>query len=278
VNSLEGIADDLTALPFTLQDVKSEDGETPPPSIAAGPSRMSLHDVTRAFQQVPSSSGSAPHRPPISPPSTSAPVARPPPNYPSYSLPPPNQNMRPYGAYPSPLMSHSPSPAMMYPHPMSAAPVANRMPMNGHTPLYGQPVWMPLAGPATQNHGGIMRPAYPPQLVPYPSPGTPPVYAAQPAQPNMPSSSSQQNGIHPNRGHGMSSVPMPHQNVPTMYTSSPVLVHTGPVMQAHGYMPMPAGRGQMRNDNGHPPPIQSHPPMPSNSYSSVPPAAYRSTW
>ena len=37
VNSLEGIADDLTALPFTLQDVKSEDGETPPPSLPTGP-------------------------------------------------------------------------------------------------------------------------------------------------------------------------------------------------------------------------------------------------
>ncbi|KIK98508.1 hypothetical protein PAXRUDRAFT_24167 [Paxillus rubicundulus Ve08.2h10] len=35
VNSLEGIADDLTALPFTIQEVKSEDGETPPPTTSS---------------------------------------------------------------------------------------------------------------------------------------------------------------------------------------------------------------------------------------------------
>ncbi|KAJ7919112.1 hypothetical protein B0H13DRAFT_261543 [Mycena leptocephala] len=67
VNSLEGIADDLTAIPFTLQDVKSEDGGTPPPTTSIASSRMSLHDVTRAFQQVPSSSSSSSLRPPISP-------------------------------------------------------------------------------------------------------------------------------------------------------------------------------------------------------------------
>ena len=55
VNSLEGIADDVTGLPFALQDVKSEDRETLAINSTA-PSRMSLHDVTRAFQQVPSSS------------------------------------------------------------------------------------------------------------------------------------------------------------------------------------------------------------------------------
>ena len=48
VNSLEGIADDLPFVPFTFQEVKSEDGEMPPPtrSNGPGPSRMSLHDVT----------------------------------------------------------------------------------------------------------------------------------------------------------------------------------------------------------------------------------------
>ena len=32
INSLKGIADDLTSVPFSLQDVKSDGGETPPPS------------------------------------------------------------------------------------------------------------------------------------------------------------------------------------------------------------------------------------------------------
>ncbi|KAF7339938.1 hypothetical protein MVEN_01911400 [Mycena venus] len=187
VNSLEGIADDLTAIPFTLQDVKSEDGGTPPPTTSIASSRMSLHDVTRAFQQVPSSSGSS-LRPPISPPSTTAPVARPNPaptqTY-SYSLPPPpNQMMRPNYAPYSPMMS-SPSTPMMYPmapSPVPARMAVNGMPVNGHTPLYSQPVWM---APQNPMNGAMMRPMgspYP-QLMPYPSPGGSPMYAPQQPQP-----------------------------------------------------------------------------------------------
>ena len=185
VNSLEGIADDLTALPFTLQDVKSEDGETPPTSSAA-PSRMSLHDVTRAFQQVPSSSSSSStaQRPaPLSPPSTSGPVVRPP-NF-SYQLPSTNSNMRPsYAAYPSPIMSHTPSPTLMYSHAMAPSPVPSRMPVNGHSPMFNQPVWMPLPAPPTQPHGGMIRPVpspYSQQMMPYPSPGGSSMYTPHPA-------------------------------------------------------------------------------------------------
>lgn len=272
VNSLEGIADDLTAIPFTLQDVKSEDGGTPPPTTSIASSRMSLHDVTRAFQQVPSSSSSSSLRPPISPPSTSAPVARPP-TY-SYPLPPPpNHMMRPnYGPY-SPMMS-SPSPTMMYP--MAPSPVPARMTVTGHAPLYSQPVWM------AQNPGGMMRPMgspYP-QLMPYPSPAGTPMYAPQP-QP-MQNTPQQSNGP---RGRSMSSVMspvMPHQNA--MYQGSPILMHAPPMPV--GYMNMPPGRGQMRNDNGHPPMQQhQHPqhqpnghPMP-NGYNPVPSTSFvRPTW
>ncbi|KAJ7456666.1 hypothetical protein FB451DRAFT_1276775 [Mycena latifolia] len=277
VNSLEGIADDLTAIPFTLQDVKSEDGGTPPPTTSIASSRMSLHDVTRAFQQVPSSSSSSSLRPPISPPSTSAPVARPPTyTYPLPPPPPPNQMMRPnYGPY-SPMMS-SPSPTMMYP--MAPSPVPARMAVNGHAPLYSQPVWM------AQNHGGMMRPMgspYP-QLMPYPTPAGTPMYAPQP-QP-IQNAPPQPNGP---RGRSMSSVMspvMPHQNA--MYPGSPILMHAPPMPV--GYMNMPPGRGQMRNDNGHPPmqqQQQQHPPHQPNGhpmhptgYNPVPSTSFvRPTW
>lgn len=264
VNSLEGIADDLTAIPFTLQDVKSEDGETPPPSVpTAVPSRMSLHDVTRAFQQVPSSSASAPSlRPTISPPSTTAPVARPP-SY-AYALPP--NPMRPaYAPYPSPMLSHSPSP-IMYSHPMAGSPIPSRMQVNGHAPMYGPHVWMPLP-PNAQTPVGMMRSPYPAQMMPYPAPGQPQPMYAPPPPPNMQNlqSGPQQNGS-PNRGRGMPPVMMspvvPHAMSlphPGMYASSPVLMHTGRVQQQ-----------PIRNDSH--PPIQQqqqhqqqpHSQLPSN--------------
>jgi serine/arginine repetitive matrix protein 2 len=256
VNSLEGIADDLTALPFTLQDVKSEDGETPPPSLPTAPSRMSLHEVTRAFQQVPaSSSATTPpsHRTAISPPLTNAPVARP-----TYSYSPlPQNNMRPtYPSYPSPMMNHSPAPAM-YPHPMAPSPVPGRMPVNGHTPLYSQSMWVTVAGPTPPGHATMMRPVASPYPTPmmYPSPG----YVPQPALP-MPATSHTQNG---NRGRGgpvMSpSISHAHAHSPAMYAASPVLLHAMQAPQNHGFMPMPppAGRVQPRTENG---PSQQHPP------------------
>ncbi|KAJ7225842.1 hypothetical protein GGX14DRAFT_349163 [Mycena pura] len=279
VNSLEGIADDLTAIPFTLQDVKSEDGGTPPPitSTSVASSRMSLTDVTRAFQQVPSSSSSSSHRPPFSPPSTSAPVARPPPTYP-YPPPHPNPMMRPtYGPY-SPMMS-SPTPSMMYP--MAPSPVPARMSVNGHSPLYSQPVWM-----APQNSQGMMRPMgspYPQQLMPYPSPGTP-MYA-QPSPLQQSAQQQQQQQSNASRGRGMSSVMspvMPHQNV--MYPSSPILMHAPPMPV--GYMNVPVGRGQT-NNNGHPPlQQQQHPqhqpnghPIQPTGYNLVPSSSFmRPTW
>lgn len=283
VNSLEAIADDLTAIPsFTLQDVKSEDGGTPPPSTTTSiaPSRMSLHDVTRAFQQVPSSSSSSSLRPPISPPSTSAPVARPP-SY-SYPLPPPpnpQQMMRPtYTPY-SPMMN-APSPIM---YPMAPSPVPARMAVNGHAPVYGQPVWM-----SPQNHAGMMRPMgspYP-QMMAYPSPAGTPMYQPQPIQNT---SAPQPNGP---RGRNMPSVispAMPHQTA-AMYPGSPILMHA-PQMPTYMGMPPPAGRGDMRNDNGHPPmppPHQPHLPQPQHQpnghtmhtpgYNPVPSTFVRPTW
>lgn len=264
VNSLEGIADDLTALPFTLQDVKSEDGETPPPSLPNGPSRMSLHDVRRAFQQVPTSSTTAQtpsrDRATISPPSTHAPVARPTPAAPtapatySYS-PAPQNNMRPaYGPYPSPMMTHSPAP-MMYGHP---SPVPSRMPLSGHAqPIYGQSMWMPMPGPPPQPHGNVMRPVaspYPAQMVSYPTPGYVPQHP-HPSNMMPPQAPPAQNGVR-GRGMAMMSPVLSHAHAHP-YSGSPVMMH--PSAQGHGYMPIPAGRGQPRAENGHMPPAHQHP-------------------
>lgn len=254
VNSLEGIADDLISVPFTLQDVKSEDGETPPPTMT-GPSRMSLHDVTRAFQQVPSSSTVTPLRPTISPPTTTAPVARPPPNY-SYGVPMPpqppnNQNMRSaYPQYPSPMLSQSPAP-MVYP--MSASPVPTRMQVGTHNPMppmqmYGPPQgWMPLP-PNGPGQPPMMRPY--PQMMAY-SPSAQPMYLPSPQMANM----QQAQNVNGNRGRNMSVM------------MSPGVVHTAPAMYGSPVM-MPAGRvpGPMRNDSNQQHPSQPTPYTPTNSF------------
>ncbi|PBK77084.1 hypothetical protein ARMSODRAFT_1079148 [Armillaria solidipes] len=263
VNSLEGIADD--PVPFTLQDVKSEDGATPPPTTSSGPSRMSLHDVTRAFQQVPSTSGSTNHKLTISPPTTSAPVARPAPNF-GYAMPLPtsNQNMRaPYPPYGSPMMSHSPAP-VVYPHPITNSPVPSRMQVSGQ---YGQPaVWMPLPPPATtQAHGAMMRPVpspYTPQLMPMAySPNAQPMYL--PAVPNM-QSPPQQNSAS-NRGRSMSMM------------MSPGIPHASPNMYGSPVMMASPARNQMRNDNSqaHPPPTH-HPP--TSAYVPAPSTSFMRQW
>ncbi len=186
VNSLEGITDDLPSVPFSLQDVKSEDGETPPPtgSNGAGPSRMSLHDVTRAFQQVPpppagSIAGKASPQSPVV--STNSGSAR----HPPFHAQPVHSTVGgpAYPPYP-PMLSHSPVPTVLYPHPMAP----NHM-MGGSSPQYPQPMWIPMAAaaaPGGQTPGPV-RPLpspYPahPSYMSYPSPGA--YGASQPGPPN----------------------------------------------------------------------------------------------
>ncbi|KAF9535525.1 hypothetical protein CPB83DRAFT_841918 [Crepidotus variabilis] len=281
INSLEAIADDLTTLPFVLAEGKAAEAATPPPTSA--PSRMSIRDVTKAFQQVPTSSStqgqsSSREKVPISPPTTNAPVARPTAT-PSYTYSPlPQNNARPaYGPYPSPMMTHSPGP-VMYGHPMAASPVPSRMPVNGQQPMYNS-MWM--AGPTPQAPGNVLRPVgppYHPQMMAYPTPG----YVPQPLQPHPgmmppPTPPTQQ----ASRGRGMPVMsPVMSPAHAHHYGATPVLMHTP---QNHGYMPMPASRGQLRPENGHMhpqhrPPQHPHATPTHPGYTPGPASPYARPW
>ncbi|KAI0067833.1 BCAS2-domain-containing protein [Artomyces pyxidatus] len=283
VNSLEGIADDLTAVPFTLQEVKSEDGETPPPTVASasGPSRMSLHEVTRAFQQVPSPpAGSSTAKPATqpSPLSHTQPMRHP--GYPHPPVHPPN--MRPaYPGYPSPMMSHSPTP-MMYPHPMAPSPV------NGPPSPY--PMWLVPAG----QNPAVMRPVpspYPPQYLTYSSPGVPPAMygASPPVMMQTPQQQQQQQQPNPangpqNRGRTPSvmSPVLQHARPQMAYPSSPGLMHPPPVMAPYP-QGMPVGRGDARSPYAMPmslhPQGSNHAPSQHNGYVPGPTPSYvRQQW
>lgn len=295
VNSLEGIADDLTAVPFTLQEVKSEDGETPPPSGSGPPSRMSIHEVTRAFQQVPSSSSSS-HRTTSLPSTMPSPASRPMSQQPTFAYGPssaPNSNVRPvYAPYPSPMMSHSPSPTVMYPphpHPMAVSPVPRPMVINGASPQYAQPMWVPVS-PA-QPPGGMIRAVaspYPAQLMPYPSPGgamsiyssSPPIMQASPPQ--------QHHGVQ-SRAPGVPMMSPAAQHPPAslpMYAGSPAMMQAVP--QPHGYPgAVHHNRGQVRVAFDQAPgapvmtPSSSHPPQHQHStnFATVPSNSFpRSAW
>lgn len=281
VNSLEGIADDLTALPFTVPDVKSEDGETPPPTAPGPSSRMSIQDVTRAFQQVPSSPASAStssQRTALSPPSNLS-VPRP------MSLPyPPLQHpgMRPtYGPYPSPMLS-SPSPTVIYPTHMAPSPVPGRMQVNGHPPQYSQTVWVPVQ---PQPAGaGMMRAVpspYGTPMIPYPSP----MYTMPPSHMQNPPAQLSSGSSHRSGGMPMMSPSMSH-GTPTnphasIYPGSPVMVHTShvPLTPGHSYAAVPAPQTQPRSPYDiaaahHPTGHQQ-----INGYSSTAPTAFaRSAW
>ena len=272
VNSLEGIADDLTALPFTIQDVKSEDGETPPPTSAAVASKISLHDVTRAFQQVPTPSNVPSHRPPpMSPSAINGPVTRPPTfNYPT-PLQAPGAAMRPhFAAFSSPMLAHSPSPTVLYP-PTAPSPIP-RVPMNGHPQLYNQGMWVPMQ--TSQNNGAI-RPIpspYPTQMVAYPAPTPHPVYTSGLSPQSVPPSIA---GSAPPRPRGMPMLsPVMHPAAPAnvqMYNGSPVLMPP-PAMIPSGHRPYmnsgPSERVQGRSEG-----ISAVPHMqqPSHSQNHIPP-------
>lgn len=227
---------------------------------------MSLHDVTRAFQQVPpppagSITGKASPQSSAVQPALSGST-----RHPSFPLP----HAQPvhsaalggpaYPAYHSPMLSHSPAPTLMYPHCMTPNPI-----MGGPSAQYPQPMWIPMP-PGGQTPGGPVRPLPSPypahaSYIPYPSPGA---YAASqpgPLPPPGPPPNGTQNrsrpgahtGLSPNMSHSRSpaTVPMYH------HQGSPVLVHPQAIMHVQPSYPgamAPGGRGV---------PMQaSHPPHP----------------
>jgi serine/arginine repetitive matrix protein 2 len=274
-NSLKSINDDLTGIPFTLQDVKSEDGGTPPGSGA--PSRMSIHDVTRAFQQVPSStttpspaqgatspspksSGHLPRRPSYGFPSPSMPASRP-----LYSPYPPPNNMV------APASAMAPAPAMMYPPSMSPGTMARPMP-NGHIPPYPpqpQQMWYPVPVPMAHSpvpgapgapvH--VMHSPYPPQMMGYAPVGPyPGMYTPPPPPPPVP-------GTPPGRGRGAPLVP-------------PVVTQAAPGVYPHQSYPSPItpGRGHPVPPGQHPMASPRAPPTNLASFNPVPPSYVRAPW
>ncbi|KAI0322274.1 hypothetical protein OF83DRAFT_854838 [Amylostereum chailletii] len=265
VNSLEGIADDLPAVPFSLQEVKSEDGSTPPPTAPTGsvPMRMSLHDVTRAFQQVPPSPApSVIHKPtPQSIPSSLPPTSNATANRPSgYPLPPPGGLRQAYPGYPSPMMSHSPAPQVMYSHALAPSPAPGPMMVNGPSSQYPQPMWVPVPPPSGQTPGPVMRPLpspYPQQYI-YPPQGAPhhvytaplPSSAMQHGQ-SQPKSGAPGPNRGPNQASSMMSPGMSHANAVhpqmPMYQGSPAMMH------AHAHVPGPIMHGQPNYSGSHPP-------------------------
>jgi serine/arginine repetitive matrix protein 2 len=253
-NSLKAIADDLTAIPFTLQDVKSEDGGTPPPRPGSGGSSrtMSLQDVTRAFQ-VPSAP--AAQQPSSSSPQSNAPQA----NRPSYGYTPPaapnaipqQQQQQPmYSPYPPPIMTatggYSPQPS----------PGARPMMQNGHA-AYPQPMWIPM-GSAPPTPGAGARPRHSPY-------GAPMMYAPPGYAPAVHSPLAGAG-----RGRGMP-LPMPQMPMPPMYGGSPV--------QMHGYpSPLTPGQGPPMQLMPHGVPSPRPAPAAASPYGQ-PPAQYaRAPW
>ncbi|KAH9921995.1 uncharacterized protein BXZ73DRAFT_91688 [Epithele typhae] len=263
INSLKSIADDLTGVPFIIQDVKTGEGATPPPPGSGPWTRMSAYEVTRAFQQRPTAPSVGASALTVSNTNGSAPR---PPEF-SFSPPPMGPNVR-----------------SMYPgySPMSS-PIPRPMVINGAAPPYphAQPVWVPAIpgpGPPLPQSAGLMRSPYPTQLMPYPSAGgAMPMYASH--MPGM------QNHAHPPPQNGVQGRPpgMPLPAMPSIYAGSPVLVPTPPVMAPGQYpgqvnrappmrspyeqntpqLPPPHMAPQMRL--GQPPANGFHPPpMPSN--------------
>lgn len=208
--------------------------------------------MTKAFQQVPP--GSANHRSVPLPTVTSTPASY---HQQSVPLPPPQAPpgaLRPmYTGYSSPLMA-SPSPSM-YSVPMASSPVPRPMMVNG-APQYAPPMWYPVQGAPPPPVGGMMRSPYPSHLMPsYTVPGSNmPMYA--PHHPPPGSLPPQPNGMHHRPGglHVASPV-APHAHaVPSMYASSPVLMHT----PASAIPPPPGYANASSHHRGQPPPHQSH--------------------
>lgn len=270
-NSLKGITDELPSIPFNVQDMKSEDGETPPPTAPAPTTtRLSLQEVTRAFQQVPDSPAGPSSRPNAYAPAPFVSQAHRL-NQPVAITLPPGQPMRPtYAPYPHAIVGHSPSPTLMYAPGMPSPITHHRMPVNGPSPPVAHGMWLSTPQPPSSQHG-TWRPAAPsgtPTMM-YPHPGS----MATPGQvmprrmsvispPNVQAAPTGMYGSIPMDMHARSSHP-PAMGVPM----GPM--HMGPMFspqpgQAPMYaMPVGAGRGSVVPRPGY----EGYPAMPPHAAS-----------
>jgi serine/arginine repetitive matrix protein 2 len=234
---------------------------------------MSLHEVTRAFQQVPATSN------------TSSPRRSSPPNTPYQGKafngsagyqPPPSTNSRPGYPYHSPMIGHA-TPNMMYAIPLPGSPVPSRLstnPSNGaFSPAQPPPIWM---GPGTQHQNGMMR-AVPPYHSPllYPSHPNQGIYVHQ-AQPGHLQATTQPTVPHTNRDRPISMVsPVMNHSAPAMYGSP--MMHASIISQNSPYMMSPQTHGPPRSEAQHS--HQSRGPSHSNgTFNYVPQSPYRAAW
>lgn len=206
-NSLQGIADEPTPLSFTMQEMKSDYGETPPATTASGAStsttpttRMSVADVHSAFRTVPALSPSSrpspiPSRPPPSTMSSSSQLSLPPtpsrqllpppsPGKPAVGFRPfvPGQPFTPSGATPGTGLYGMGSPQMG-----ARAPPSNGSP----APVTAQGGWIisppPPQGQLPQQQQ-YLQPPHPTGPYPVPMVHYPPqqmMYGQPPQQPPM---------------------------------------------------------------------------------------------
>jgi serine/arginine repetitive matrix protein 2 len=265
-NSLKGIADDLTAIPFTLHEVKSEDGGTPPPGTL--PSRMSIHDVTRAFQKVPAGSSGSPSHAPISPPSNAQSLRRP-----SYGFPSPSTGSGSRPLYPAyhPQPMGSPAPAMVYP--AHVAPGMTRPMVPGTHSSQPQPgMWVQVPhppGPTTPIGAMQYMPTpYSPQVVGYGNMNMHPgMYMQQmPNGAGTPAATPQHH-----HGHAMPPplTPVITQPVPG-YPTNPYQPYPSPVT--------PGGRGMLPSNSHSSMSPRQTPHTHSAPYNPVPASYGRPTW
>ncbi|GJJ09595.1 hypothetical protein Clacol_003818 [Clathrus columnatus] len=292
LNLFKGITDDLPFIPSAVQDMKSEDGETPPPTAPAPPSRLSQQEVARAFQQVPESSASRPSTYPHNPFLSQH-------HRPNHPMIPPAaaRSGYPSSYHPHSVMGHSPSPTLIY-APSMASPVPHqRIPVSGPSPPITSGVWLPTPPPVPSQPGNYLRPAGvlpPPPQMAYPSPGSAPNQMLHHRIPLM-APGSLPPAPQPPQGGGLYTPAQMHHDMRNMHMRSPHMTHATaahphavpmqPMQTMHHPMfsppppghlgqpqpmyalPVGAGRGAMMPRNGY----EAYPGMtPSAGYPNAP--------
>jgi serine/arginine repetitive matrix protein 2 len=165
---------------------------------------------------------------------------------------------------------------------MVPSPVPGRMQANGHAPMYNPPtMWVPVQPPA-QNSNGMVRPMaspYPSPMMAYPANGAPAMYPAPMPAPMPGTPQSQNLQANRNRNVPVMSPVMQHAGA-SIYPASPAMMHMQ-MTPTSGYLPLPAGRGQPRAENGQmaiQQPNSGHPSTSHVGFSAVPHSPYMRNW